>query len=96
MLHMHYITPYVFSNMFNFEDILTHGIIAKSYRICTILEPVVSFTKLLSHEIQKSQFGSKHSLKIAQNHNNIIRNPSPDHCSFKTKFIANQNYTQHA
>lgn len=82
--------------MFNFKDILTHGIISKSYWNFAILEPVVSFTKLLSHEIQKSQFGSKHSLKIVQNHNNIIRNPYPDHCSFKTKFLANQKSSQRA
>lgn len=66
-------------DVFNFNDVPTNDFIPNCYRIFTILEPIDSLTNLLSHEIQKSQISYRHSPKMAQNHNNIIRNPNLDH-----------------
>lgn len=77
-------------DVFNFGDILTDGFILNCYRISMILGPIGSFIKLLSYETKKIEFDWKHSPKIGQNHNNITRNPNPDHWSFKSKLLPNE------
>lgn len=80
--------------MFNFSDVLINSFMYKSDPIFEILEAMDSLVKFLSYNVQKSDFGSKHSPIIARNHNNITRNPSSDHCSFKIKFLPNAGTPQ--
>ena len=52
-----------------------------------ILEPIGSFTTFQSYTIEKSQFNTKHCLKINPNPTKLFKNPSFDQFTFKPKFL---------
>ena len=52
-----------------------------------ILEPIGSFTTFQSYTIEKSQFNTKHCLKIDPNPTKLFKNPSFDQFTFKPKFL---------